>query len=110
MTDPDRRRTAPSGQDVQDANEAEEGAELAYREKLAATNREAKATFAAASAIFLFFWLAVFLFRESSAVAAGFPLWFWIAVPGGYLLSVAAVLFLVKRVFRNFPLEDEPRR
>lgn len=89
---------------------SEEGAGMSYREKLAAANREAKATFAAAAGIFIFFWLAIFLLRGSSVMAAGFPLWFWVAVPGGYLLSVVAVICLVKRVCCNFPLDDEPRR
>ncbi len=79
-----------------------------YDEALRATHREAAATLVAALSVALFFWGAVGLLRDVPGTIGGLPLWFWWAVPGGYLASIAGVVFLIRRVFRNFSLDLTP--
>lgn len=79
-----------------------------YDDALAAVDREAAATLAAAVLLMIFFWGAIFLFEDDPRALWGFPLWFWTAVIGGYVLSVAAAAILVKRFFRTFSLELRP--
>ena len=65
-----------------------------YDEALRICGREAAVTFIAALGLFAFFW--------------GLPLWFWVAVCGGYVLSVLVVMFIVKRYFKAMPLDMVP--
>ncbi len=84
-----------------------------YDEALRSCSREAAATLAAAAAVTAFFWGTLFLFSSSKASFFGFPLWFMAAVPGGYLFSIVAVVWIVKRYFRDIPLDitpDAPRK
>lgn len=79
-----------------------------YDDALRQTSREARATLVCAAAITVFFGAAIFLLKDAGLGPAGLPLWFWAAVVGGYLLSVALVLLLVKKVFRDFSLDLRP--
>lgn len=79
-----------------------------YDDALRTTHREAAATLVVAVLVALFFWGAVWLLHDVSGTSAGFPLWFWWAIPGGYLASIAGVVFLLRRVFRNFSLDLRP--
>lgn len=79
-----------------------------YDEALRATHREAAATLVVAVLIALFFWGAIGLLHDVPGTNGGLPLWFWWAVPGGYLASIAGVVWLVRRVFRNFSLDLTP--
>ena len=79
-----------------------------YDAALQQTSREAGATLVCAAAIAVFFGAAIFLLKDAGLGPAGLPLWFWAAVVGGYLLSVALVLLLVKKVFRDFSLDLRP--
>lgn len=81
----------------------------AYFEALENADREARATFAGALLVALFFWGAIALFKDSDRLAGGLPLWFWAAVIGGYLLSVAVVWWLVRFVFRPDNLDFSER-
>ena len=81
----------------------------AYYEALENADREARATFAGALLVALFFWGAIALFKDSDRLAGGLPLWFWAAVIGGYLLSVAVVWWLVRFVFRSGNLDFSER-
>ena len=81
----------------------------AYYEALENADREARATFAGALLVALFFWGAIALFKDSDRLAGGLPLWFWAAVIGGYLLSVAVVWWLVGFVFRPGILDFSER-
>ena len=81
----------------------------AYYEALENADREARATFAGALLVALFFWGAIALFKDSDRLAGGLPLWFWAAVIGGYLLSVAVVWWLVHFVFRQGNLDFSTR-
>lgn len=79
-----------------------------YDEALRSCSREAAATLAAAVAVTAFFWGTLFLFLSSKASFFGFPLWFMAAVLGGYLFSIVAVVWIVKRYFREIPLDITP--
>lgn len=81
---------------------------MTYDDALRVCSREAAATLAAAILIFIFFWAAVWLLEDVPARFWGFPVWFLAAVAGGYLFSIAAVLWIVKRCFRSIPLGLRP--
>ncbi len=80
--------------------------DLTYREKFIQMNKEARAVFAAALMLFAFFWLMIFLFYDDfeTGMVLGLPLWFTLSCIGGYLLSVIAVVILIKFFFKNFSL------
>ncbi|MCI6531366.1 MAG: YhdT family protein [Mesosutterella sp.] len=80
---------------------------LDYREKFRIMDREAAATLALAVIIMAFFWLAVFLLKDSAETLLAMPLWFTVSCIGGYLLSIAGVIFLVRRFFKDFDLGEE---
>lgn len=79
-----------------------------YDEALRQTAREAKATLVCALLLACFFGVAIWLLKDLGLGPAGLPYWFWAAVAGGYFLSIAGVLWLVKVVFRNFSLDLRP--
>ena len=81
--------------------------DLSYREKFAAMDREALATVVLAVLLTLFFWGAVFLLKDSAVFVASMPLWFVVSCIGGYLLSVAGVIVLVRRFMTDFSLGEE---
>lgn len=83
--------------------------EKTYYDALENADREARATFAGALLTTLFFWGAIALLKDSERLAAGLPLWFWAAVIGGYVLSVAVVWWLVRFVFRPGNLDFSDR-
>lgn len=37
----------------------------------------------------------------------GLPLWWLVSTPGMFVIALAGVAFLLKRVFRDFSLDDE---
>ena len=63
---------------------------------------------AAAKRLFAFFWGSIALFKDVHERFWGLPLWFWVAVCGGYVLSVLVVMFIVKRYFKAMPLDMVP--
>ena len=68
----------------------------------------AKRLFIAALGLFAFFWGSIALFKDVHERFWGLPLWFWVAVCGGYVLSVLVVMFIVKRYFKAMPLDMVP--
>lgn len=68
--------------------------------------KEAKATLI----LFLicFVWNVGFAYGLSGTGARlfGLPVWWLISTPGMFLIAVAGVVFLLKKVFVNFDLED----
>lgn len=87
---------------------ADDANAMNYDKALRACSREAKATLAAAVAVTVFFWGSIFLFASSKTSFFGFPLWFMAAVVGGYLFSVASVVWIVKAHFEDIPLDITP--
>ena len=74
-----------------------------YRDKLAQTNREAKAT-AAALAVIVAVWLGLAGFDVQ---LFGTPLWIIAGCMGTWVAAVIAAVVLARFVFADFPLDDE---
>ncbi len=74
-------------------------------EKFAQMDREAAVTAGAALLIAVFFWLAIYLFKDSTVTFLSLPLWFMLSCVGGYFFSIACVYVLIKRFMRNFNLD-----
>ena len=83
---------------------------LSYREKFDVMDREARMTLVLAVIVTAAFWLAVLLLRNRSELLLGMPLWFTVSCIGGYLLSVAGVIFVVKRWFVDFDRGDDEEK
>lgn len=80
---------------------------ISYEKKFELMDKEALATIICASFITIAFWLAIWLLKDSHATFLKMPLWFTVSCIGGYLLSVAGVIVLVKYFMYNFSLDDE---
>lgn len=80
---------------------------LTYKEKFIQMDREAAATAICAAIIMAAFWAALLLLKDSPETLFEMPLWFSVSCLGGYVLSVVAVIFLVKRYFRDFDLDQD---
>lgn len=81
-----------------------------YDEALEAAGREAKATLIVAVALMLFFGAALWLLKDLAVLWLGIPLWFWVGIIGGFVLSSAAAWWIAARVVEDYPLdwpEDE---
>lgn len=74
------------------------------------TDREAKATFIAAVAITVIFWTFIALTHDSLIQIMYMPLWFFLSCIGGYVLSVAVVLILVRYFMKDINLKYQCRR
>lgn len=69
--------------------------------------KEVKATFlliAIVAAWHIFF---AFALEDVDLLICGMPLWFFVSTIGAFVLSVAGVAFLLKKVFKNFDLGNE---
>lgn len=77
-----------------------------YDRALRSSHREAAATMAVALITVLYFWGTVLLLEESEFTLFSMPVWFVASCMGGYLVSVAGVVFLVKRCFTDIALDD----
>ncbi len=79
---------------------------LSKKEKFKQMDKEAWATLMIAIVIFIYFWLSIFLFKNTIVYVFYMPLWFVLSCIGGYLLSCILVIILVKFFMKNFSLED----
>lgn len=79
---------------------------LSKKEKFKQMDKEALATVMTAIVIFIYFWLSIFLFKNTIVYVFYMPLWFVLSCIGGYLLSCILVIILVKFFMKNFSLED----
>ena len=77
-----------------------------YDRALIASHREAVATLIAAVFTMIYFWAAILIFEKSPETVLHMPLWFMASCVGGYLFSVIAVLWLVKRWFVDIDLDE----
>ena len=77
-----------------------------YDRALIASHREAVATLIAAVFTMVYFWAAILIFEKSPETVLHMPLWFMASCVGGYLFSVIAVLWLVKRWFADIDLDE----
>ncbi|MBQ1252031.1 MAG: YhdT family protein [Firmicutes bacterium] len=48
-----------------------------------------------------------FLLEDIDILICGMPLWFLVSTIGAFVISVLGVVFLLKRVFKNFDFEEE---
>lgn len=87
------------------ANNKENTRLRSYKERFVQMDKEALATVLASAAITLYFWLSIWLFKDSAVTVLSLPLWFMLSCIGGYLLSIIAVFILVRRCMKNFPLD-----
>lgn len=77
-----------------------------YDRALIASHREAVATLIAAVFTMVYFWAAILIFEKSPETVLHMPLWLMASCVGGYLFSVIAVLWLVKRWFADIDLDE----
>lgn len=84
--------------------------EAAWDRMLLESHREARATLWAGLAAFLWFWGTLLAFLESPATLFGLPLWFMLAVVGGWLLTTALAWALTRRVFSEDPIDVHQER
>ena len=77
-----------------------------YDRALIASHREAVVTLIAAVFTMIDFWAAILIFEKSPETVLHMPLWFMASCVGGYLFSVIAVLWLVKRWFADIDLDE----
>ncbi len=80
---------------------------ISYAEKFRIMDREALATLVLAVIIAAFFWGAIWLLKDNTSTILAMPAWFVVSCIGGYLLSMVGVIFLVKKVMVDFPLDEK---
>ena len=74
-------------------------------EKEKQIRREARATVMLFA--FCLLWNVGFAFSGLNARVLGMPLWWLLSTPGVFVISVVGVIFLLKKVFVDFDLDDE---
>ena len=76
-------------------------------DKFRQANREAKATVLATAAVIVFWWIAGFGLADVNVSYLHTPLWVWGGCLGTWIFAVLVTLFLTKKVFVDFDLDDE---
>lgn len=76
-------------------------------EKFRQANREALATCYATVAVIAFWWVAGFGLADIDVSFWHTPLWVWGGCVGTWIFAILVTLFLTKKVFINFDLDDE---
>ena len=76
-------------------------------EKFRQANREANATVIATAAVIAFWWIAGFGLADVNVSYLHTPLWVWGGCLGTWIFAVLVTLFLTKKVFVDFDLDDE---
>lgn len=75
-------------------------------DKFRQANREALATVIATIAVIIFWCLTGFGLADSDITFWHTPLWVWGGCVGIWLFAIAVTVFLTKKVFVNFDLDD----
>ena len=78
-----------------------------YREKMAQTNREARATVVALGGIVAVFFVGGFGLAGVDVQVLGTPLWIVVGCVGTWAAAIAAAVVLTRFVFADFGLDDE---
>lgn len=76
-------------------------------EKFRQANKEAKATVWATIAVIIFWWAAGFGLADSNITFWNTPLWVWGGCVGTWIFAILVTIFLTKKVFMDFDLDDE---
>lgn len=80
---------------------------ISYRDKLAQTNREAKATVVALAVIVAVWLIGGFGLAGVDVQVFGTPLWIVVGCVGTWVAAMVAAVVLAKLVFVDFSLDDE---
>lgn len=83
---------------------------MTYQEKFIQMNKEAKATWIAAAIIIVYWFLSgfgVYAVWGAEWTILGMPAWFVLSCFGSWILSMVLVALMVKKVFKDFDLEEE---
>lgn len=79
---------------------------MTREQKDAQIRKEARATLILFIICFLWHVGFGYLLSGSVITVAGLPLWWILSTPGVFVVAVAGVIYLLKKVFVNFSLED----
>jgi len=82
---------------------------MSYKEKFIQMNKEAKATWIVAAIIIVYWFVSGFGVYAIAPEATIFymPAWFVLSCFGSWILSIALVVYLAKKVFKDFDLDDD---
>lgn len=80
---------------------------LTYRQKMLQANKEAKATLVALALCVAVWVLGGFGLAGLDVEAFGTPVWIVGGTVGTWVFAIAAAVFLAKRVFADFDLDEE---
>lgn len=80
---------------------------MTREEKNIQIRREARATFILFCICFLWHVGFACLLTGSGITVFGLPLWWVLSTPGVFVVAVVGVIYLLKKVFKNFSLDDE---
>lgn len=83
---------------------------MTYQEKFIQMNKEAKATWIVAAIIIVYWFLSgfgVYAVWGAEWTILGMPAWFVLSCFGSWILSMVLVALMVKKVFKDFDLEEE---
>ncbi|MDR3325603.1 MAG: YhdT family protein [Spirochaetaceae bacterium] len=80
---------------------------MTYKEKHTQMNREARGALIAGAVVMAFWWAAGFALSRLDFTIFHLPGWFVVGSFGTWVLSIGLVCILLKRVFKNFSLEDD---
>ena len=80
---------------------------MTREEKNLQIRKEARATITLFVICFLWHVLTGYLLSGSGAKLFGLPLWWVLSTPGVFVIAVVGVIYLLKKVFVNFSLEDD---
>lgn len=69
--------------------------------------KEVKATFILITIVAVWHIVFAFALEDIDLLICGMPLWFFVSTIGAFVIAVAGVGFLLKKVFKNFDLGDE---
>lgn len=86
-------------------NQSLQGGKLDYKEKLRQINKEAKTTLIVFVLLAIWWFATGFGLKGVSTTLFGLPLWVILSTWVTWILSCIAVVFLVKKVFKNFDLK-----
>ena len=80
---------------------------MTREEKDIQIRKEARATVVLFVICFLWHVGFGYLLSGSGITVCGLPLWWILSTPGVFVVAVVGVVYLLKKVFVNFSLEDE---
>jgi uncharacterized membrane protein YhdT len=80
---------------------------MSYKEKFVQMNKEARATWAVAEILIVYWWIAGFGTADIDYTLFQMPGWFVLSSFGVWILSIVLVWGLTAKVFQDFSLDDE---